>query len=266
MCPPGTQATTLHGSKRALLKILVLLSVTGLSILLPIKAFAGPPFAIDDPFSLPFHTGEFYLFAAGTHAIDGTMLDAVPAIEANYSLIPNTFLHLVAPLSLNKPTGESSAYGMGDVEIGFKWRFLDQSGSRPVVAVFPFVELPTGDESRGLGGGKAQVFLPVWLGKETGPWTMYGGGGYWINPGKENRNWWFTGILVQRQLTARAFLGGELFHQTADAVDGSSSTGFSAGGGVTIAGPYQALFSIGRNVQNVEANRLSFYAALYRTF
>ena len=233
---------------------------------IPPKAFAGPPFETDDPFTLPHHTGEFYLFSAGAHAAGGTALDAAPAIEANYSLIRNTFFHLVAPLSFSKPTGEPGAYGPGDTEIGFKWQFMDPSGSRPVIGVFPFLEIPTGDENRGLGGGKPQVFIPVWLGKEMGPWTTYGGGGYWIHPGEGNKNWCFTGILVQRQLTDRMYLGAEVFHQTADVVDGSSGTGINVGGGVTIGGPYQALFSFGRNVQSVDANRLSFYVALYRTF
>ncbi len=249
-----------------LLRAPALLLVFASLLLAPVGALAGPPFETDDPFSLPIHTGESYLFAAGTHAVDGTAWDAGPGIEANYSLIPNTFFHLVIPLSFNRPNGEPSAYGLGDTELGFKWLFLKQSGNRPSVATFPFLELPTGDESRGLGSGKVQAYLPLWLGKESGPWTTYGGAGYWINPGAGNRNWWFSGILVQRQLSDRLYMGAEVFHQTADVVGGTSSTGASVGGGLTIAGPYQALFSVGRNVQQVDANRFSFYAALYRTF
>jgi hypothetical protein len=242
------------------------LSILAFCIILPPKVLAGPPFETDDPFSLPYHTGEVYLFGAGSHTDAGTVWDAAPAIEANYSFIQNTFFHLVVPMSMNDSEGEPSAYGIGDIEIGFKWRVLDQSDKRPVVGVFPILELPSGNAKRGLGSDEAQIFLPVWLGKETGPWTVYGGGGYGIHPGKGNKNWWFTGILAQRQITNRLFLGGEIFHQTADAEEGRSSTAFSAGGGVTLGGSYQVLFSAGRNIQNVEDNRFSFYGALYRTF
>jgi hypothetical protein len=88
------------------------------------SALAGPPFETDDPFPLPLHNGELYLFAAGTDAVDGTTLDASPGIEANFSFVRNTFLHVIVPLSLNHPKGGRSAYGPSDMEFGFKWRFL----------------------------------------------------------------------------------------------------------------------------------------------
>lgn len=239
-------------------------AVLVLAMALPV--YAGPPFETDDPEPLPDHHGEAYLFASGSRAADGTTLDAAPAVELNCSFLPNTFVHLVVPLAYADPEGDGSAYGMGDVELGFKWRFVEQTSWLPDVATFPFVELPSGSRRRGLGNGDPQAYLPIWLQKDWGPWTVYGGGGYWINPGAGNRDWWFSGVLVQRQMTERLSLGGELYHETADTVEGRNSVGFNLGGACTIAGPYQVLFSAGRNLHNVAANRLSFYLALYRTF
>jgi hypothetical protein len=233
---------------------------------LRIPVNAGSPFQTDDPFSLPLHTGEFYFFVVGTHADDGTGLDAAPGVEVDYSLIPNTFLHLIALLSLNRPSGGPLYYGRGNLEIGFSWHFPTQSDRLPEIAFFPILELPTGDEKRGLGSQKARVFLPVWLGKETESWTTSGGGGYWINPGDGNRNWWFLGLLIQRQLSSRFSLGGEVFHETPDAVGGSSSTGFNLGGGLTVTEPFELLFSIGRNIHDASGNRFSFYAGIHGTF
>ena len=59
------------------------------------------------------------------------------------------------------------------------------------------------------------AFIPIWLQKDFGDWTTYGGGGYWINPGPGNRNYWFAGWLLQRQVTKQLALGAEVFHQTA---------------------------------------------------
>ncbi len=229
-------------------------------------AWAGPPFATDDPFALPYYTGELYLFSAGSVAKDGTAFDAAPGVEANFSFFRNTFLHVIFPLSLNHPKGSKSAYGPGDMELGFKWRLIKQFRYRPQIGIFPILVLPTGDAKRGLGSQKAQLFLPLWLGKETDTWTWYGGGGYWINPGDGNRNWWFTGLLVQRQISDGVFIGAEIYHQTPDETDGSPGTGFDFGGGIEIAGPYQILFSGGRDLQNPDRNEFSFYLALYRTF
>lgn len=227
---------------------------------------AGPPFVTDDPGTLPLHSGEAYLFSAGTRSAGGFGFGAYPGIEVNYSAWRNTFFHLVVPMACNDPDQGRSACGPGNVELGFKWRFLDQADNAVDVATFPLAEVPTGDASRGLGNRKASYFLPIWLEKDWGPWTMYGGAGRWFMHDPGQRDWWFTGVLLQRQITAALYLGGEVFHQTPQVVGGSASTGFNVGGGYTVHGPWQVLFSAGRNLTDVADNRFSYYLSLYRTF
>jgi len=234
-------------------------------LLAPAKAWAGPPFATDDPGTLPYMHGEAYLFSTGTRSAGDTALDAAPGVEFNFCFLSDTFAHVVVPLAYDHPDGGPGAYGLGDIELGFKWRFIHQSEYVPDVGTFPFVELPTGSQSRGLGNGTAQVYLPLWLQKDFGKWTTYGGGGYWINPGPGNKNYWFAGALLQRQIVEPLYLGAELYYTSPQTTDGHHALGFNAGGGVTIAGPYQILFSAGRNLLDVADNELSYYVALYRT-
>jgi Putative MetA-pathway of phenol degradation len=231
-----------------------------------VTAWAGPPFRTDDPIPTPYRHGEAYLFSAGQRSAEGAALTAAPGVEFNYSLLPDTFLHSVVPFGYNDPKTGAPTYGLGDIELGFKWHFIHASGRLPDVGVFPLVEVPTGDRKRGLGNGVAQYFFPLWLQKDWGPWTLYGGGGYWINPGAGNKDWWFSGVLLQRQVTARLYLGAELFHQTPDTADSRRSTGFNAGGSYDLGSGYQVLFSAGRNVQDVASNRFSYYVAFYRVF
>ena len=73
-----------------------------------------------------------------------------------------------------------------------------------------------------MGNGKTQVFVPVWIQKEFGKWTTYGGGGYWFNPGEGNRDYWFAGWEVQRKLTEKFTAGLEIQFRTADTVDAVS--------------------------------------------
>jgi hypothetical protein len=225
-------------------------------------AYANPPFETDDPGVFPRHTGEAYLFSAGGRSSGGVDLDASPGAEVNYSALPNTFFHLVIPMAYSDPNLGGSAYGLGDVELGFKWRFLSQEHHGIDVATFPLVELPTGNARRGLGSEKASYFLPLWMEKYWGPWTVYGGGGRWFVNDPGQRDWWFTGILIQRQITPSLYLGGEVFHET----DDPDSTGFNMGGGYKLGGPWQVLFSAGRNITNVSDNRFSCYLGLFRTF
>ena len=227
--------------------------------------FAGPPFRTDDPIPVDYHHGEIYLFSTGTRDAEGTS-GLGPAVEFNYGPLPNIMLHLVAPMAYDAPEGEDSNFGYGDTEIGIKYRLVHETKEVPAIGIFPLVEIPTGNQDKGLGNGQAQCFLPVWLQKDFGKWTTYGGGGYWINPGDGNKNYWFSGILLQYSFADAFYLGGEIFYQTADTVDGKNSMGFNVGGGVPLVRHFQLLFSAGRELTNTSSNRFSYYIGLYREF
>jgi hypothetical protein len=241
-----------------------------LALLIPwlipvVTTFAGPPFRTDDPIPIEYLHGEIYLFSTGTHEAGGTN-GVGPAVEFNYGILPDTQFHIVAPMAYNAPEGESSHFGYGDTELGVKYRFVHQTSTLPDIGVFPLVELPTGDRGNGLGNGEAQYFLPVWLQKDFGKWTTYGGGGYWINPGSGNKNYWFTGILLQYSFFENFYLGGEIFYKSADTVDGEESSGFNLGGSIPLVANFQVLFSAGSGLTNSSSNEFSYYIALYRSF
>ncbi|HUK58290.1 MAG TPA: hypothetical protein VLV50_03590 [Stellaceae bacterium] len=231
-------------------------------------AEAGAPFRTDDPVPDDYQHGEVYFFSTATH-VDGDTSGTLPGIDLNYGVLPDMQLHAIAPLAFDAPSGNGKSFGAGDTELGIKYRFMheDESGWRPQIAIFPTVELPTGSKTRGLGTGSAQFFLPVWIQKTFGAWTTYGGGGYWHNPGAGNKDYWFTGWLVQRQVTDALAVGAELFHQTADTVGGSESTGFNIGAIYDFSENYNLLVSAGRGLENAaKTNAFSYYAAFQWTF
>jgi hypothetical protein len=232
-------------------------------------AWAGPPFRTDDPEPVEYRHWEFYTpFSTATHAAGDTG-GVFAGIEVNYGAAPDLQLHLVAPLAFDKPEDGGMRVGPGDTEFGIKYRFIeeDEKGWRPMVGVFPLLEVPTGNAHRALGTGDVHAFLPVWIQKSFGEWTSYGGGGYWINPGLGNRNYWFTGWLLQRKVTDKLTLGGEIFHQTASVVGVKDQTGFNLGGVYDFTEHYHLLFSAGRGLQNAATtNQFSYYVALQRTF
>ena len=239
-------------------------------LLLSHPAAAGPPFLTDDPEPVEYQHWEIYAFSQGTHK-QGDTSGTLPGVEMNYGAAPNLQLHVIAPFgSFDKPNGSTGTkFGYGDTELGVKYRFIEESeaGWWPQIGVFPLVEAPTGNQQRGLGTGHTHEFLPVWLQKGFDPWVTYGGGGYWINPGPGNQNYWFFGWLLQRQVTKQLALGGEVFHQTADKIGGPDSTGFNLGGIYDFTDDYHLLFSAGRGIQNAAAtNAFSYYLAFQLTF
>ena len=145
-------------------------------ILVSASALAGPPFQTDDPEPIDFRNYEFYTFASS----DGTNLEtdtAGPALEFNWGALPNVHLHIIAPAAAVLPATGPRAFGIGDIELGIKYRFVQETKHRPMIGTFTMFEMPSGDASRGLGVGKVWYKLPIWVQKSFGPWTTYGGAG-----------------------------------------------------------------------------------------
>jgi len=235
---------------------------------------AGPPFLTDDPVPVAVGHWEINNYSAGTF-VKGTSTGAAPAVDANYGAVENVQLHLIAPLAFARWNDVNTQYGVGDVEIGMKYRLLTARDADwwPQIAVYPLLDFPTGNADRGLGTGSTRAFVPIWLQKDFGRWTTYGGGGYWINPGLGNENYWFAGWLIEYHVTDALALGGEVFHQTSSAIGGPGSpgyplasrdsTGFNFGGSYDFNKSYHLLFSFGRGLENVSAtNAFSYYLAL----
>ena len=230
-------------------------------------AMAGPPFFTDDPVPTPLGQWEVYAFSAAT-AVDGDTGGTLIGTEVNNGAAPGVMLHIVVPMAFDAASGHGLRAGAGDIELGAKIRFVDADESDwwPQVATFPLIEVPVGSARRGLGGGRFREYIPIWMQKDFGRWTTYGGGGYWINPGPGNQNYWFAGWLLQRQVTDRLALGAELFHQTADTIGGHDTTGFNAGGQYDFNDHYHLLFSAGRGLQHAaDSNRFSYYLGIQWT-
>lgn len=214
------------------------------------EATAGPPFKTDDPQPVDFRHWEFYAASMQVFARDQTNATC-PHFEVNYGLAPNVQVHLVAPLGyVHFPGG--THYGYSDTEIGAKYRFVEETETMPQVGVFPMVEIPTGDESKQLGGGKTQVYLPGWAQKSWGKLTTYAGGGFWYNPGPGRRNWVFAGWEAQYDFSEVVTFGGEVYYQTADAQDSQASAGFNVGGFINLSENHHILLSLGRSISGTD--------------
>jgi hypothetical protein len=213
----------------------------------PLAALAGPPFLTDDPEPVDYQHWEFYIGSQHTDTSDG-WAGTAPHFELNYGVIPNVQLHFIAPLAYDAPSGGGAHYGYGDSELGVKFRFIQETEKMPQVAIFPLLEIPTGSASAGLGSGHVQAFLPLWLQKSFGDWTIYGGGGYDINPGADNENWGFVGAVVQRQITEKIALGAEIYNRTAVETGGRDDTAFDVGTIIDFTEHQHLLFSAGRSI------------------
>ncbi len=212
-----------------------------------LTVMAGPPFVTDDPEPVEYQHWEVYLGTQHTRT-SGDWSGTAPFVELNYGLIPDVQVHLIAPLAYDAPENGTSHMGYGDTELGFKWRFIHESEDAPQVGIFPLLTVPTGRESFGLGNGHPQLFLPLWLQKGMGDWTIYGGGGYGFNWGDGNENWGFGGLVVQRKITEKLTLGAEIYHRGTQQTGGQSDTAFNVGTIFDFTEHQHLLFSLGRSI------------------
>ena len=233
---------------------------------------AGPPFMTDDPDPVDYHHWEFYTFMTQDQTRSSNTVDG-PAIELNNGIAPSTQLHLIIPEAYYALDGQHAS-GLGDIEAGVKYRFVTESRDRPEIGLFPLAELPTGDQSKGLGNGRTWVKVPIWLQKSWGPWTVDTGGGYAYNPAPGQLNFIYGGLLIQRTLSPKLTLGGEIFLQGAQVQNDASSTVevpgarsselWNFGGSYTFTPDFSLLFSAGHSFQG-DGNK-TLYLALYRTW
>jgi hypothetical protein len=259
--------TVVHG-------MLILVTLTLAAV--PAPVLAGPPFQTDDPEPVDLGHYEFYIFSGA----DGTPIETDPtgpAFEFNWGALPNTQLHAILGFGgvypSNNPTYlpagvGPSAYGLVDTELGVKYRFVLQTKYLPDVGTFPLIELPTGSYARGLGVGKTWDKLPIWMEKDWGPWTTYGGAGYEIVRQVDYKSFPYAGWLLQRDIGAKWTLGGELWYHGPEglaAPQTRAATMFDFGGYYYFRKPsFQLLFSLGRTV--VGQPETYAYLGLYWTW
>ena len=236
--------------------------------MLTAPAFAGPPFRTDDPVPTDFQHFEIYLFSEGEKAIDG-WTGTLPGLEVNYGALPNLQLSVTVGQGYAAPVEGRTSFAFEDVLLGAKYRFITPGEDDwfPQVAFYPAVLVPTGNQKFGFSSGHVQYFLPLWLQKDFGLWTVYGGGGYWINPGAGNKNYGFTGVAVWRKIGEQLSIGAEIFHETLPSTGAKDSTGFNVGAIYDFSENWHLLGSAGTGLRNrPETNQFSYYLGVLLTF
>ena len=232
--------------------------------LLAAPAFAGPPYVTDDPQPTDNGHYEIYAFTAGTATKDGTAGQA--GFDLNYGGAENLQLTMVVPFAYAAPSAGRTVTGFGDLELAAKYKFLHQEDFGLDVAIFPRLFLPT-NSNPALGRKNASLFVPIFAQKDWGDWSVFGGGGCTINPGRSSQDFCQAGVVVARRIVPALQLGLEFYHFTPDQKGGRQSTGIGLGAIYDLTENYHLMASAGPGIQNADAtNRTSWYVALLFTY
>lgn len=223
-------------------------------------AAAGPPYLTDDP--LPTDLGHWEVYAFTAAEGRRSEFDDSTGVDLNYGAWKDVQLTATVPAAItHDPSGWSG--GTGDLELAVKYRIVNDERDGFSVAVFPRAILPTSTLE---DGEKIRLLLAVWLQKDfAGGTSVFGGGGYELNPGAGNRDFWQGGIAVTHDLGDKLSLGAEVARQGPDTIGGAAETSAGAGAIVKLGGPCALLLS-GGPTWSAHRTRYHFYAALGLNF
>ncbi len=189
-------------------KLLVVASVVvGLSG----SAFAAHPLITDDTGTQG--KGNFQLEMNGEVSRDREVFEGVEAREKgaelaaafSVGLLDNIDLVIGAPWVWNRLkedgvlTGDEN--GIGDLSLELKWRFFQHKGFS--LALKPALTLPSGNENRGLGNGRASYGMTMIASQEFEPFTFHANASYTQNKFKldadkdsNRRDIWHTSVAA----------------------------------------------------------------------
>lgn len=220
-------------------------------------ALAGPPYITDDP--APTDTGHWEIYAFTDGGGLRSYFDADAGVDLNYGPVKDVQLSATLPMSVSHEPPQGWRVGTGDVELAVKYRFFNDEKHGLSAAIFPRAFLPT---STLASHERTRLLLPVWAEKDFAEGTsVFGGGGYVINPGPGNRNFWQTGLAVTHDVSKAVSLGGEVTWQQRDSDDGSAEPDAGLGAIVKLSEHYALLFSGGPTWANHRTG-YHFYGSL----
>jgi hypothetical protein len=228
------------------------------AVVLPVSAHAGPPFLTDDP--EPTETKHWEVYAPLFEA-DGAGKDFEGAFGAEINYGAAKDVQLTVGLSAAYTHGAAGwRWGAGDLEASVKYRFYNDESAGLQIAAFPGITLPTA--SHGMGADRVTALLPIWAQKDFGKWSVFGGGGYAINPGAGNRDYWTGGVAVARRFGDKLLVGLEADRQGADSLSGRAATRLGVGAIYDMPGPLRLLASGGPTLDDGGDTGFHAFAAL----
>jgi hypothetical protein len=208
-------------------------------------------FFTDTPVPAAYEEVYLNLHTTTNHTKIGTA-SRLPAVEALVGFYPDFQFRAIAPVILAQPKNASSLYYYGDVGVGVKYRFIHETKTLPHVAFYPKFTFPSGDVDAVTGNKTITATVPLWLQKNWGPWRLSGGGGYLFNPAKDQYNFPFGGLLLQKEISEYLTLGNELYAEGAKNGSFAARLLYNAGGTYYFTDNAYTLFSVGHSIAGLK--------------
>lgn len=193
---------------RLLLSICIVFVIAG-------TAFAAHPLITDDTGTQG--KGKFQLEINGGygHTRDDGVTTLTTQLATTLTYGPSDTLDIIVGLPFQHTRIEGSGgvtkgNGISDLCLEAKWRFYEKDGLS--FAIKPGLTLPSGDEEKGFGSGKATYHMFFIGTKEIKPWAFHLNIGYIRNKNKldENKNLWHASLASTVEVMKDLKLAGNI--------------------------------------------------------
>ena len=179
-------------------------------------AFAGRPLAIDN--ADPVDRGWFELELGTEYETDSACSHLEVPFGLSYGLLPGLQAGAAFGGQLEEreeATGRDRECGIGDLELGAKWKVMQEQTVFPALALAGAIKLPTADEDKDLGSGETDYDLTGIASKMlTDRIGLHVNAGYtWVGEpdGEEVGDVAHYGAALEVQLTGALQWAGEVF-------------------------------------------------------
>jgi len=188
---------------------------------------------------------------------NGQSVSHVPDVDINFGLgnriqltYENAWLRLWNP-------GAPAKYGMGQDQLGVKWRFYDNGKEGMQFSMFPQLSVnnPNHAVQRGITPPGASLLLPVEFTRKIGPVNLNLEAGY--NVVHLGPDGWFTGMIVGHEFTKKLEMDAEFF-TTGTFHPSFVQPTFDVGGRYKLHRPLVLLLMAGRSVRPAHSNQPFF--------
>jgi hypothetical protein len=131
-------------------------------------------------------------------------------VAVNVGILLNLEASVAGTLAVDDPADDGARGGIGDTFLAVKYRFLDEAPPWPALLTRFVLQIPTGDETRGLGEGDVRVQLLLAGSRMLGPVTLTGNVGYTITTGDVDADAVFLGVSSEWAVGGSWRLVGEV--------------------------------------------------------
>ncbi len=213
-----------------------------------IAAQGGPPMITDDTETVEqghWEINTAFTVERGAHQ----RLFGTPLLDINYGLSKHMQLKVEIPWLMLHRNGQRSVQGLGNTNIGVRWRFRDENEKhRIAMSIYPQFEFnnPTSSLRRGLVDRGPQFLMPLQVQTKIGKFGINGDVGYRFKRGPDEI---IYGGVVGRELTGSFELLGEVHGTGSRARLGDSEVAYNLGSRIKLDKHMTLLLSAGKSVR-----------------